>query len=70
MAPIRQIYAAAALGLLGGQIALAAMPLQVRDLAMDLSYGIYQGVHDPNTQLNIWKGYDIGQGLEHRSAAR
>jgi hypothetical protein len=59
MALIRQVFAAATISLLSGQTALAAALLHAHDLSIDLGYGIYQGAHNPTTQLNVWKGYDI-----------
>lgn len=57
MAPLHRVIAAATLCLLGGQPAFAAPLLNAQDLAVDLGYGVYQGVHNFTTQLNVWKGY-------------
>jgi hypothetical protein len=57
MVPMPQTIVTVALCLLGGQSAQAAPLLNARNLAIDLGYGIYQGVHNFTTQLNVWKGY-------------
>lgn len=57
MAPMRQTIVVVALCLLGRQSALAAPIFNAQDLAIDLGYEIYQGVHNFTAQLNVWKGY-------------
>jgi len=40
----------------GTQKAFAAPTGAISDLTVDLGYGIYRGVHNDTTNLNVWKG--------------
>ncbi|KAF3002872.1 hypothetical protein E8E13_000264 [Curvularia kusanoi] len=56
MAPMARALVVSALWLLVGPLVSAAPLLSAQNLVVDLGYGVYQGVHNSTTQLNVWKG--------------
>lgn len=33
--------------------------VDAKNLTVDIAYGVYQGVHNSSTKLNVWKGYVV-----------